>query len=118
MRALVVVLLALLVGCSRTADSTSGAGACTRADPTCPAIVPSYANEIAPIFTAACVPCHYAGNPYAQSNLVDYANVHRVYGSALGQVESCLMPPASVQQLSEAERTAVLAWLACGAPDN
>ena len=91
---------------------------CARADPTCEGSPPSYAHDVAPIFAELCVSCHYAGSPYSPTSLVDYAKVQLSSGSSLGEVEACLMPPLGTPQLTEAQRTAMLAWLACGSPDN
>jgi hypothetical protein len=125
MRGGALFALGLLAGCSSGspssgdgADAASDAPVCARADPSCPKAVPSYANDIAPIVLDACVPCHYPMSNLAHSSLATYPSVHLVYGSALGQVEACLMPPPGVPPLTDAERTALLGWLACGAPDN
>jgi cytochrome c5 len=118
-RALSFLLVAVLFGCGGGPSADGDVAACTRADPSCPEVVPSYASEIAPIFKNSCVGCHHPGSPYSPTSLVDYEAVHEAYGSSLGQVEACLMPPSGTEApLSDAERAAVLAWLACGAPDN
>jgi uncharacterized membrane protein len=92
--------------------------ACVRADPSCTSPAPSYAATVRPILTSACVSCHHPDSTEAQSSLATYPSVHLVFGAALGQVAACLMPPAGYPQLTAEERTALLAWLACGAPDN
>jgi hypothetical protein len=119
---LAAAVIALACGCGSSSgsggDGEAGTTNCMRADPTCTGTPPSYANDIAPIFTALCVSCHYAGSPYSPTSLVDYSKVQLSSGSSLGQVEACLMPPPGTPQLTEAQRTAVLSWLACGAPDN
>jgi uncharacterized membrane protein len=89
-----------------------------RVDPTCPATVPSYATTIHPILVSTCATCHYPDSPYAESSLVTYEDVNLAYGAALGQVSACLMPPRGQMQLTDEQRTALLDWLACGAPEN
>ncbi len=80
--------------------------------------MPSYATEVHAIFVDACVTCHYPGSGSAESPLATYEQVHLVYGSTLGQVSSCLMPPRGSPPLTEGDRAVLLAWLACGAPEN
>ena len=103
---------------STSPDGASDAAMCTRADPTCPADVPSYATMIHPILLSTCATCHYPASPYAESSLVTYEDVALVYGAALGQVSACLMPPPARPQLTDEQRAALLGWLACGAPEN
>jgi len=101
-------------------DAATEVPACVRTDPSCPeaSAPPSYATTVHSIFVTACVNCHYPGSTLAYSSLATYEDVHLVYGSALGQVSSCLMPPAGQPPLTEADRTALLTWLVCGAPEN
>jgi hypothetical protein len=115
----------VLAGCSASRDGFVGADggedaapACERADPTCPNDVPSYAKTVEPILNVNCVDCHHPMSTLAQTSLATYPSVHLVFGAALGQVSSCLMPPAGKPPLSDEERAALLAWLACGAPNN
>jgi hypothetical protein len=126
-RALLLTLLATACGPIAPAEPSFDAGkdapACVREDPTCSSTPPSYAKTIQPLVTNACVTCHYPESDLARSPLTSYADLQLVYGSALGQVSACLMPPPSGPDagqvpLTAAERTALLTWLACGAPDN
>jgi hypothetical protein len=111
--------LVLALGCGGQSGAVDAdATACARADPTCDGSPPSYASEVEPIVTSLCVPCHYVGSPYSPTDLVGYSKVQLTSGSSLGQVEACLMPPPGTPQLTEAQRSALMAWLACGAPDN
>ena len=79
---------------------------------------PSYSATVHPILVASCASCHYPGSHLAQSSLTTYEEVHLVLGAALDQVSNCLMPPMGYCPLSAEDRTALLTWLACGAPEN
>jgi hypothetical protein len=117
-----LLLPGALAGCSSSDDAAVDAAVCARVDPSCPSAVPSYAATVAPIIQGACTPCHHPDSTYARSSLTSHADVELVYGSALGQVSACLMPPAGPaagqKPLTDDERDALLAWLACGAPNN
>jgi hypothetical protein len=120
----VVTLLAALLGCggasSAPADAAVGASSCVRVttSPTCASPVPSYSATIHELLVSTCANCHYPGSGRAQSSLTTYDDVQLVYGSALGQVSACLMPPPDNPSLTEAQRAELIDWLACGAPDN
>jgi uncharacterized membrane protein len=122
LRAAWLSLAAGLLACGSGAPGPSDGGAdgsaCARADPSCPNVVPSYANGVRATLEQRCVTCHYPNSPLAESSLATYPAAHLVFGAALGQVSACLMPPATAPQLSSEERAALLSWLACGAPDN
>jgi mono/diheme cytochrome c family protein len=103
-----------------TGSSSQGAtGGCGTMPSSCPSNVPSYASDVAPIMQAYCVSCHGPGGSVANKPLDSYAGVQK-YSSAVGNLTStCAMPPASAAaQPATADRDTILAWLACGAPDN
>jgi hypothetical protein len=111
---------ALVIGCSSESSAGSDADAgpsCDRTLPTCPTTPPSYAQTIAPIFHDVCAGCHYAGSTTAREVFDTYAEVSGDRGSILDQVYSCRMPQAPVI-LTEEQRTALLTWLVCNAPNN
>jgi hypothetical protein len=118
------ILVALLVSTACSASATPGdagvdAPSCVRADPTCPTVVPSYSATVRDIVETACVDCHYPGSGMSNvGSLVTYEDVYASYGSSLGQVSACLMPRPPKPPMPEADRATLLAWLACGAPDN
>ena len=84
----------------------------------CPAAVPSYAADIAPLLQLRCSPCHFPGGQTSDKLLATYAEVHALRGQVLNQVHACKMPPATETQLDAAERKLLFDWLVCGAPDN
>lgn len=122
--ALLVACAFAALGCSASdaspdiPDARSDAYVCMRADPSCTTPAPSYASIIKPILATSCVTCHYPGSNLARTSLASYSAVQLAYGAALGQVSACLMPPSNEPQLTEEDRATLLAWLACGAPDN
>jgi cytochrome c peroxidase len=92
---------------------------CTDITPaSCPMTVPSYASDVAPILKANCTVCHQAGGEAKELPLDDYASLQMLATQVLDQVAGCAMPPATLTQLSDADRATLLAWLVCGAPNN
>jgi hypothetical protein len=117
---LTAILALSLAACSSGGPASADAGSpsgCVRSDPSCAAPAPSYATTVHPIVEATCVNCHHPGSNLAQTSLATYEDVQLEFGAALGQVSSCLMPPAGYT-LSTEDRAELLSWLACGAPDN
>ena len=92
--------------------------ACVRELPACPATPPSYRTTISPILQRACISCHYPKSNLARSSLASYTAVAADLGSMIDQVYACAMPPPGSPPLTASERTTLLAWLACKAPDN
>ncbi len=84
----------------------------------CPAQVPSYAADIAPLLQRRCLVCHAPGGPAASRPLTSYAAVYTLRTTVLSQVYGCVMPPPGATPLTGAERASLLAWLVCKAPDN
>jgi len=87
----------------------------------CPAVVPSYANEVAPIVEAHCGQCHTRTNPDprgpwpldAPEDLAEWA------GTIQADLSDCVMPPPEADAaLSDADRETLHAWLSCDAPAN
>jgi hypothetical protein len=84
----------------------------------CPSNAPSYQLDVAPIFTSRCAICH---SPIGSDPQRDYTNYSAIYanrGAILDQVYACNMPPSGASAPSPSERTTLLSWLVCGAPDN
>jgi hypothetical protein len=116
-RALVVALI-VAAGCG---GSSGGGDSCPTNDlpQSCPASVPSYANDIAPILNARCAPCHYPGGiEDAAHDYSTYAHVHAQRGPMLDQIYACSMPPSGSPAPTPDERAKLLAWFVCGAPNN
>jgi hypothetical protein len=84
----------------------------------CPAVVPSYANEIAPLISGSCFPCHAPGGQEAVTPLTSYQQVYFYRTSVLDQVYHCIMPLAGSPGLTATERADLLNWLICNAPNN
>jgi hypothetical protein len=79
---------------------------------------PSYANDVAPLLTKYCVPCHRPGGVNPTHQLDTYAHVYDQRRAVLSQVYSCNMPPDDQAIPSDAEAEVILDWLVCGAPNN
>ncbi len=110
-------LLALLLSAC-TSSGASDAAMCTQIEQGCPSTPPSYATDVAPIVEARCVGCHFPGTTIAPDDLSTYSALRPRAGTALGQLQSCIMPPPDAGALSEDERTTFVEWLRCGAPNN
>jgi len=111
-----LALVLLLGACTST--GVSDAATCTSIEQSCPTTPPSYATDIAPVVQARCVVCHFPGTTIAPTDLSSYAQLRRQGGTALGQIQSCNMPPPDAGPLSADERTTFVEWLRCGAPNN
>ena len=92
--------------------------ACNRTLPSCPSTPPSYMNTIGGIVARSCGECHSPGSTLSKVDLSTYAKINADFGSMLTQVYECLMPPPGGASFSPDERTTLLTWLVCGAPDN
>jgi hypothetical protein len=97
---------------------TSAGPVCQRGLPSCPSYPPSFAQTVSVIFRQRCSYCHYAGSTIANFDFSTYGEIHANRGSVLSQVYSCNMPPPDNVPLSPTERTALLTWLECEAPNN
>lgn len=85
----------------------------------CPAVVPSYTNEVAPIFAAHCGQCHSRENPTGPWPLDDAIDIGEWAFSIDADLSDCSMPPLNADvPLSDADRETLHAWLSCGAPAN
>jgi hypothetical protein len=84
---------------------------------TCPSPAPGYSEAIAPLIAERCMPCHAPGGVSGHL-LQTYPEVYGLRQEAFFQVSECLMPPAGATPLSADERTALLTWFVCKAPDN
>jgi uncharacterized membrane protein len=79
---------------------------------------PSYAEQTAAIIEQRCTICHFAGNTQSTQVFETYAEIFDQRRGMLTQIYSCRMPPEASAQLMSGERSALLQWLVCGAPDN
>lgn len=91
-------------------------GPCLVSPPTeCPDPAPKYA-DVVPVLEQKCVTCHsgVAGGPWP---LTDYDHVASWQNEIRGELVSCSMPPLDAgAHITEDERTLILTWLRCGAP--
>ena len=101
------------------APACGGMDACPNDVPdTCPATVPSYTNDVAPVIMERCLLCHAPGGQAGDKPLDTYAHLFSRRSAVLNQLAACNMPPAGEPQPTEDERLIILDWLVCGAPDN
>ena len=86
---------------------------------TCPATVPSFKNDVEPIFATKCWTCHADGGvEAAQDDLGSYDAIFRLRGDELSQIYSCRMPNVGAPPLTQDERLTMMSWFVCGAPNN
>jgi hypothetical protein len=85
----------------------------------CPATVPSFATDIAPLIARRCRPaCHDPGGISEVQALTTHAQVFSRRGTVLTQVLYCKMPPPGFPALPPEEGAQLLDWLICGSPNN
>jgi uncharacterized membrane protein len=113
-------VLVFVSSCSSSSTGGSGGGnACPQDLPSvCPSPAPSYKDTVAAIFASRCTRCHSPTGVEPSRDFTTYANVHAQRSAILDQVYACSMPPAGETPPTNDERTQLLAWLVCAAPDN
>jgi uncharacterized membrane protein len=109
-----VVLAAAAAACGSTPQDAS----CPTDLPACPAQPPSYQHDVAPILAAKCASCHGPGGIESSRPFQTYDQVFAQRQEMLDRVYSCFMPPADGTPLTSAERTTLLEWFRCQAPNN
>ena len=101
------------LGCSESAPE------CVAVPRECQGAAPSYALDVAPIFSARCGGCHNRSDPSGPWPFDEREDVADWSAQVLRALESCSMPPpGSGMPLPDAERKLLANWLRCGAPDN
>ena len=105
-----------------TAIDAAPPASCPKALPSSCTTTPSFARDVDPIVNRSCVPgCHQRGGTSSDRDLTTYGGVTRLETTIMTQVNACLMPPADAgpdAAVSLADRTTLLEWIVCGAPDN
>jgi len=105
---------AVLIGACGGSESVN----CPNLSTTCPSPQPSYATDVRPILNARCTTCHSPGGKEAVRDLTTYSGVFSQRQAVLTQVYSCRMPPSDAPQPAAQERSVLVGWLVCGAPNN
>lgn len=85
----------------------------------CTPIPSTYTNDIAPIISANCMPCHKAGS--LKGDWTTYAGLKTAVDAGTLEKEVLIkkeMPPSSRTPLSEDDRKKIRCWLNNGAPNN
>jgi hypothetical protein len=114
-----IFLLAVVAAAGGCYGSGAEPDACPRDLPAaCPAQVPSYATDVAPVIETHCVTCHGPNGPASMLDFRTYDKVFAKRTSILSQVYSCRMPPHGSPAPTPQERATLLDWLVCNAPDN
>lgn len=113
----------LAVGCGAGGSPAGTTVDCKPGLPTtdaCATSAPSYTAEIAPLVQERCLGCHFTGNPNSTVVLTTQAQLNRQTQLVETQVYRCDMPPVDDGgiPLTDAQRTLLLQWLVCGAPNN
>jgi uncharacterized membrane protein len=112
-------LLCSLVSLSACDDADVTPSVCPVLPSECPAVVPSYANEVAPIIATHCGQCHTREDISGPWPLDDPTDVADWATQIQLDLSECLMPPRETDApLSDADRETLHTWLMCGAPVN
>ncbi len=126
--------LATTLGCMPPVESSVDAsGACKFEAPpaSCPTAAPSFgtsgnqgATAINQIIQSSCAVsnCHAPTGTESKVPFQTYAEilsaVQATSFSFVSYISNCRMPPAGYPQLSAGDRTSLLTWITCGAPNN
>jgi hypothetical protein len=84
----------------------------------CATSTPSYRLDAAPIIEQRCATCHFPGNMQSRYVFTDRDDLYADRQTILSRIYGCVMPPDSAPQLTPDERSVLLEWFVCGAPDN
>jgi hypothetical protein len=115
----VAVVLAAALAVPACSSGSPGESACPNVRPTsCPSSVPSYKTDVAPILHSSCTLYCHSPTGIAGHSETTYADVYAQRSSINDQVNGCSMPPSNAAPLTTAQRSTLLAWLACDAPNN
>lgn len=121
-----------ITGCVPKDPGFADGGACSfqNVPTTCPASAPSFSIAVQgspavnDVIQTTCtdIGCHVPGGQESNTLLQTYAEISAAVNatnfSFAGYVVNCTMPPVGNPQLTKLQQSALLAWIACGAPDN
>lgn len=79
---------------------------------------PSYSGAVAEILDTYCASCHGPGGQESNNRFDSYALASSKRGSIASEVSAGKMPPKDGASMPSTEEATLLAWIACGAPDN
>jgi hypothetical protein len=120
-----VTALAGMVACSNASGNPdAGTGSsCPNVSTSCPATPPSWKNDVQPLIATYCLACHGDGGiEQSQFDYTTYQGVYKNRAAMVTQVYQCQMPPPDASlpapPLTADQRETIVAWLACGAPNN
>lgn len=129
-----ILAMGIAVGCSSNPSDESDADAgpdsavldagpaCIDVLPdACPSPAPSYETEVLPIFEQRCYMCHSDAGIVTSGSGIDlgsYDAVYKLRGDIISEVNACKMPLPTAPQPTIEQRTALLGWLKCEAPNN
>lgn len=94
-------------GAGTTSSTTSGSSDC-----------PSYASDVSPALYTYCESCHGPGGQESDNVFSTYASAAAKSAKIAGEINGGSMPPKNATAIPSAEASIVLAWIACGSPDN
>lgn len=98
---------------------TSSAPNCPKDEPaSCPADVPSYATDVAPLIQQYCSECHNPQGSAFDQPISTYSELYQRRLDVLDEIYECEMPMSPAPQPALTNRVTLLTWFICGAPDN
>jgi hypothetical protein len=114
-----------LAACSNASNNPDAgpASTCPNVSTSCPSTPPSWKNDVQPLIATYCLACHGDGGiEQSQFDYTTYQGVYKNRAAMVTQVYQCQMPPLDgsplAAPLTADQRETIVAWLACGAPDN
>jgi hypothetical protein len=115
-----------VTSCSSDAPPTNSDDCSSVVAPPCdggPKPQPSFKNDVQPLIDKYCLACHGDGGiEVAMFDYTTYQGIAQHTAQMVTQVYQCAMPPLDASPLppmpTVAERETILAWIACGAPNN
>jgi len=107
-------------GCERPSAVPSNPAKSVAAEArACRPAPPSYRANVVPTLRLKCFACHAgSGDEVEDHDFSTFEKVHAQRTSIEGKVRARAMPPVGRPQLTETERSQLLDWLSCEAPNN